>query len=478
MQPLDRLLGGAYVRTIIYGALVVFATYAAFAIYNAWPKAPAADISLIDQGGHRRLAELRALARASPTPRSFVAPKPFSRPALPDSVSSLEQLAAHGNADAQCKLGIKFEHGEGVAEDAGAARKWYIGGSTRHNPCAINGLGNLYETGAGVPRDTIAALAYYRAAANLGYAGASYNLGLCYENGWGVQPNDRTAFSWYRKAADAGYENAFVPVADYYENGRGGIADSFLAEQYFALAAKTGDAYAMESLALLYVNDPSVPHHYDRALQLLKTDKQSAWSDFMIGWMYQTGAGVKKSNAVAARWYATAAQQHYGPAETAYAAMLHLGTASGKRDDAGAVRYFSAAARDGDAQGMYLLGTMAQAGEGMPKNASLAEHLYAAAAALGEPDALMLIAYRYNNGVHGYPRDRERAAALAAVAVTRGASPQQAMIIAPPRSNGVDPERVMQLIAEYRHQIDELTGREPINGPAAGMPRVPLTTQT
>jgi TPR repeat protein len=171
--------GAVNIRVVVYAILAASALLMAYAVFAVWPKTPASDLALIDAAGHRRLAELRA--PHARMPRSFIPPMPPVTPALPDDISALRRLAVAGNTDAQCKLGIKYEHGEDVAQDGREARMWFTEGAQKHNPCAINGLGNLFETGVGVNADPVAALSYYRAAAALRYPGAFFNLGRAFE---------------------------------------------------------------------------------------------------------------------------------------------------------------------------------------------------------------------------------------------------------------------------------------------------------
>ena len=463
--------GAINARALIYPMLGAVAVYAAYAIYVAWPRPQVSELALMDAAGHRQLAALRAQARVAPSPESFRAPRPFVIPSVTGDVTQVEHRADAGDNDARCALARHFA--EDKAPDYGEARKWLMPAVAAHNGCAINMLGNMYKLGYGTAPDPATALSYYRAAASVGYPGAYYNLGHSYENGEGVQPNDHLAFQWYLKSANAGYESAFDPVAGYYASGDGGVADRFLAERWYELAAKSGEAYAKECLAQLYLADSTLPNHFALALRWLRDDQHSPWSQYAIGLMYQRGEGVAKNDREAARWYVLASVGHFGPAESAYAGMLQTGAVGGKRDVAAAAKYYKAAAKDGDALGMYQLGLMAQAGTGVPRDYPLAERLFGAAALLGNSDAMMLIADRFNTGTHGYPRDTVRAQALAIVAQMYGADPQAVAKIAQPRAPA-DPSQVLRLVDQYQREIDANTGNaHPSSG--AGMPPVPTS---
>ena len=113
--------------------------------------------------------------------------------------------ADQGNAQAQCNLGLMYNHGQGVAQDYSAAMKWYRMAAGQGNAQAQVNLGIMYHQGQGVAQDNSAAMKWYRMAADQGYAQAQRNLGIMYEKGQGVardyscllytspSPRDRTA---------------------------------------------------------------------------------------------------------------------------------------------------------------------------------------------------------------------------------------------------------------------------------------------
>jgi len=457
--------GALNIRFIVYGAVAAIGLYAGYAVFVAWPKP--IDNSALMSANRPALYQLRAQANAPPTPRVFVAPKPFVRPRLPDDASTLTRLAAAGNADAQCKLSNAYEKGDIVAADFRKARQLMIDGAARHNGCSINGLGNIYLVGLGVKSDVGAALSYYKAAASVGYPSAYFNIGRIYENGWGVMPNDRLAFQWYEKAADAGSSDAYAAVAAYYADGTGGVADRFLAEQYYTLAANAGDRSAMEDLALLYIADDKLPGHFQLAKRWLTADSKSPAAQYELGWMSETGNGLQKDIGKAAYWYKLSAGQHYAQAETAYARLLQSGRVGGSPDPSGAARYYAAGSNDGDPQAMYELGLVTQSGTGVRKNPVTAEKLFFLSAMRGDPDALILLAYRYRDGSHGYRRDLERSQALAMVAGEHGASADQVTLLAPARST-VDGAKVYSLMLQLDRTIAVYSGAS--RGIASGIP--------
>ncbi len=95
-----------------------------------------------------------------------------SQAAAEQDIAELRKAAEQGNADAQRKLGLKHEKGNGVPQDNNQAVDWY------------------------------------RKAAEQGDAQAQWFLGGRYAEGKGVTQNDVDAYAWYSLAADQGNENA------------------------------------------------------------------------------------------------------------------------------------------------------------------------------------------------------------------------------------------------------------------------------
>ena len=87
-------------------------------------------------------------------------------------VSALRAAAEAGDAGAQCRLGVLYARGEGVARDAAEGARWL------------------------------------RKAAEQGYADAQYDLGLLYARGQGVETDAAEAVFWFYKAGDQGHKRA------------------------------------------------------------------------------------------------------------------------------------------------------------------------------------------------------------------------------------------------------------------------------
>ena len=116
--------------------------------------------------------------------------------------------AENGDADAQNKIGLCYEYGDGVAQDYAEAFKWYSLAAEQGNARAMNSVGHCYYNGYSVPVDYTEAFRWFKKSADAGNKKAQYNLGVCYELGKGVKKDISEAKKWYRKAADNGHEKA------------------------------------------------------------------------------------------------------------------------------------------------------------------------------------------------------------------------------------------------------------------------------
>src|SRR5271168_3718412 len=85
------------------------------------------------------------------------------------SLPLLRELADHGNARAQFKLGKLYDDGRGVAKSDAEALRWY------------------------------------RLSAEQGEADAQYNLGVMHVVGQGIAKDDAEAAKWFGKAAEQGH---------------------------------------------------------------------------------------------------------------------------------------------------------------------------------------------------------------------------------------------------------------------------------
>lgn len=121
----------------------------------------------------------------------------------------------------------------------------------RGDPRAAFGLGLLYDLGEGVEQDAVAALTWYRRAAEAGFVPAEFNLAVMHDSGVGTQRNPTQAALWYASAAAHGYARAEYNLAQLYEAGEGVPCNHDMAEAWYAAAASHGLSAAASRLEAL-----------------------------------------------------------------------------------------------------------------------------------------------------------------------------------------------------------------------------------
>ena len=114
-----------------------------------------------------------------------------------------QPLAEHGDASAQCNIGVMYEQGRGVAQNYREAMRWFRLAAVQGNSSAQSNLGVMYHKGQGIAQDYGEAMKWYRMAAEQRNPEAQFNLGVMFEEGRGVAQDRVRAHMWYNLAAAA-----------------------------------------------------------------------------------------------------------------------------------------------------------------------------------------------------------------------------------------------------------------------------------
>lgn len=189
-------------------------------------------------------------------------------------------LAENGHANAQYRLGVMYENGNGVPKDATQAAAWfrkaaeqglavaqnslgwmYVDGNDAKQAAfwfhkaaeqglvfAQNSLGRMYAEGKGVPKDATQSAAWVRKAAEQGMASAQFNLGVMYVDGHGVPKDATQAVAWFRKAAEQGLAQAQNNLGAMYANGDGVSQNYVVAYALHNLSQAAGNTLARKSM--------------------------------------------------------------------------------------------------------------------------------------------------------------------------------------------------------------------------------------
>ena len=187
---------------------------------------------------------LRALVLAAFASVSALAQIPSSGP-VPEKLhrrtEALSKRALAGDTEAQLRLGIAFEFGQGVDKNLDEAIHWYHIAADRGDPVAQTNLAYLIDTGGNGSANPPEAAKWYLRAAVSGFARAEFNLGILYLLGEGVDQSDEEAARWIREAADVGCPVAEATLGYLYANGIGVPRDPHKALGLIEKAAKKND---------------------------------------------------------------------------------------------------------------------------------------------------------------------------------------------------------------------------------------------
>lgn len=131
-------------------------------------------------------------------------------------------------------------------------------------------LGARYGRGAGVEANVTKAIELLKDAAAKGEADAIHWLGTAYTNGVGVEKSETEARSMYEQAARKGHKESQYILGVMISTGQAGFTPDW---------------------------KPAIPYFKKSA------DQGFALAEFMMGYAYQLGFGVKANPETAAYWY-------------------------------------------------------------------------------------------------------------------------------------------------------------------------------
>jgi TPR repeat protein len=107
-------------------------------------------------------------------------------------------------------------------------------------------LGMRYDTGEGRAQNDEEAVKWLRYAAEQGHAEAQFALGTSILYGKGVSKDEQEAVKWYRKAAEQGHVIALLSLGKIYYMGEIVVLDYIKACMWYNLAAESGDIYSQD----------------------------------------------------------------------------------------------------------------------------------------------------------------------------------------------------------------------------------------
>ena len=250
----------------------------------------------------------------------------------------------------------------------------------------------------------------FTAARQAGNAFGAMALGVLSLNGKGVPQSAETAASLFREAAAAGVAMANYNLGWLYEYGSGVPRDANEAARLYHRAVDGGVARGYAGLAQLALE--ATPPRYGEAARWAQQADDAGFSigDLaqVLGWGYFTGNGVPQDPALAAKWYVEAARQ--GSADAMYELSTMARDGIGLPKDAhDAADWMQQAAEHGNAQAQLELARMLIAGTGVTPDPRAAYGWALEAAKADLVPAQVLVASMAYDG-DGVARNRAEAA--------------------------------------------------------------------
>ena len=315
-----------------------------------------------------------------------------------------KKLAEEGLAAAQYKLGWMYNEGIVYKRNLKKAVSWIQKSADQEYPEAQYELAQCYKKGIVVEANPQKAMDLYRAAALQGCVEAQLDLGLWLINEDEFEPEGER---WLQKAAENRNMDAMFYLGDLYSNGFNGKKDLMIAAYCYHEAAKSGNPEAQYKFGDCCISGKGLEKNVKRGLKyMLKAAANGNMeAQYQIGCMYYYGYNVDKNSEEAFKWLSKASEQSYGDAQTLLGRMYLNGEAV-EKDINKAMELFSSAingveectnamvelgkiysmenfprrdlkksfyliekaAKEGNAEAIFLLGQKFIKGEGVEKN--------------------------------------------------------------------------------------------------------------
>ncbi|KAI9319137.1 hypothetical protein BX666DRAFT_1854633 [Dichotomocladium elegans] len=331
----------------------------------------------------------------------------------------LDRAASMSNGLALFKLGIMYEHGQGVEVNPARALSYYLSAAGEgDHPKAQYILGIHYRQGTlGVSQSNKEAAKYLYRAAKAGYAPAQRVFGLMLAQGLvsdgrtSKADNERSALLWFRRAASQGDVRALCLLGTCYERGAGVAVDFDKAYEHYRRAARMTSAF---QVAAQYVTGQLLlrMNRYRDAFDWFKRacaqdagaeqdNHSGARARVMLARFYLHGWGHVTKNA--ARAFELLKQSLDLPVAHYWLGACYEEGIPGTLvpDLALAFEHYKMAAAGGDVDGEFQVAFMLANGRGVPHDPRGAFPWYQRAADKGHPSALYSLGLYYARGCKG-----------------------------------------------------------------------------
>ena len=311
-------------------------------------------------------------------------------------------------------------------------------------------LGNAKRFAEAVP--------FIRKAADAGLAPAQYALGTMYAFGDGVPQSRIEARRWYEMAAAQEYPRALFNLGLYHDKGITVERNMARAVEYYRRGAKAGDSQSAYNAGQILLLGQDVPANTSEGIRLIEQSAAlgEGKAHASLGYIYETGLGVKKDAARALEHYARAEQKKIGGTGQRRDSLASLVLEEGlalERDGYGreALKLQDLACRYGQFYACYNAGRLRYKGEKVPKDTTTALVNFRAACKWDNAPGCRALADAVLQGASATPEDIAMTIKMAKDLCTSGAPAgchNLAVIKVRPRFNSLDFDGAQKLFAQ------------------------------
>lgn len=285
-------------------------------------------------------------------------------------VAELAQVAAARLADGDVLLAALAEQGVGV-EKSRRARDAALDRAARRigMPAAQQRLAQLLARAGSPLYDAARSADWQRLAARGGDAVAQWQYGasLCF-----AASSSRCDVAWFERAAKQGATTATRLLGRAYLTGTGVPRDAARARGYYEAALAGGDENAAGTLGEIHANGDGVPRDRARATELFRRGARFGDPRAQASLALALREGASSDAAESLRWFKAAAQQGERRGFTGWGRALEEGRGVDK-DEALARGMYAWSADAGDREAMRRLAAMLREGRGGDTDAAQAD---------------------------------------------------------------------------------------------------------
>ena len=228
----------------------------------------------------------------------------------------------------------------------------------------IVGLSMAGKTACTQQRETI----HLQISAEEGNTDAQLTLGRMFYKGDGVTQDYIEAAKWYHRAAERGLADAQYNLGRMYYNGEGVMQDYKEAAIWYHRAAERGDARKRYGHCTLYLDDEGKSHaHWEPVIVRLEDLQGHSRAQFFLGLMHKIGIGVPRDDNEAMKWFRAAALQGDAGGKRGQDLMREIAE-NLSQDNPEEIQWTRLAAEQGDVMAQLGLGFMYGNGERVPKS--------------------------------------------------------------------------------------------------------------